>query len=821
MDAIEIAAREALLNYEFYKYTCEDLSKYPKANTILNPRTDELYYDEDGDWLIGPSGGLLPNMNFVFMDMHKFTVARDTYVRNSALPRESNPLFDDTPPDDKLGNYGPSYYTKKYYYCPYAEDTSPYDEFWYREEQRRIYGYTAKCKLYKRDVDAYWSAHPNYRDKYLHPLTITGDHYSFLNYSVIERFLTKSERADLMGKGIPKYDIPKTKREFPLIWDGQYWLFKLDLFCRRNGYHEIVAKARRKGVSYCKSSNLASYANLFRESSAFIVSEGFKYTTEVGGLATFTQTTVDFLEDNTGFARNCAKPFTIDNKAQTMLLGYYQTIGGTKKLKGYKSSVSVVTCTNDPSCVRGKGASKIVIEEGGSCSNLSQLLTASINCVEQNGVARGVMECYGTGGTKEAFWEGFKSVFYSPSGNHFVEMENIYDNGKRNTTCGYFFPNVMNYQGYYDENGNSDIEGAFIHDYIEKERYRRTQTTEKYMLMLAENANRPEEAFGVISDNVFMSPGLLQHYNTVLHNPDVTYNDCLLVRNKHRVVNAQDVGSLKLIDPDRYKQYYFIDTIGLRRDGNTNGCWRIYDAPYRDDKGNIPDNLYYITYDPIGKEDTVSGTDVLSLACILVWMYPNAIHESGGDILCAEFLGRYTFKELDDEAFKACDYYNAKLLYESNRGETKTNAYATHHKHLLLKDPTVKYAKRTNISLKVPDGINMTTDKKTTGLLYLKDWLYASNDDADKPVYNYHKLKSYSFLNELIHFNGTGNFDRISAAIMMPYQRMAYISSALQPNVVGSRNTLYDAVMQYESMLELPEPVSGEPNSLYSILIDN
>jgi hypothetical protein len=202
-------------------------------------------------------------------------------------------------------------------------------------------------------------------------------------------------------------------------------------------------------------------------------------------------------------------------------------------------------------------------------------------------------------------------------------------------------------------------------------------------------------------------------------------------------------------------------------------------------------------------------------------MYPNAIHESGGDILCAEFLGRYTFKELDDEAFKACDYYNAKLLYESNRGETKTNAYATHHKHLLLKDPTVKYAKRTNISLKVPDGINMTTDKKTTGLLYLKDWLYASNDDADKPVYNYHKLKSYSFLNELIHFNGTGNFDRISAAIMMPYQRMAYISSALQPNVVGSRNTLYDAVMQYESMLELPEPVSGEPNSLYSILIDN
>jgi hypothetical protein len=55
-------------------------------------------------------------------------------------------------------------------------------------------------------------------------------------------------------------------------------------------------------------------------------------------------------------------------------------------------------------------------------------------------------------------------------------------------------------------------------------------------------------------------------------------------------------------------------------------------------------------------------------------MLPNNITTSKGDRLVASFIGRRdTLEELDRIVWYLSEYYNAKVLFERNRGETKTN----------------------------------------------------------------------------------------------------------------------------------------------------
>ena len=94
------------------------------------------------------------------------------------------------------------------------------------------------------------------------PLHITGDHYTYLNYSRIMRpinpeELEKMTKEELIGG--------KVKEGFPIFIDGDYWDYKLDLFCVLNNYDICKAKARRKGYSYKEGSKGSNRANLFKK----------------------------------------------------------------------------------------------------------------------------------------------------------------------------------------------------------------------------------------------------------------------------------------------------------------------------------------------------------------------------------------------------------------------------------------------------------------------------------------------------------------------------------------------------------------------------
>ena len=216
----------------FIQYTKEDLSVYPQASTCKHPVTDKNYIDVDGDFLIGVSNGFLMNMSFIFINTKEYTETGDHFVR-----------------------YGK--------YTLHAKASLEYNKFYSLEADRRRKGMTSKCKLYKKDIDK-WVKTGN--RELLHDLRITGDHYHYLNYGRLERTLNDREQEEYNRKGITK----KTTVGFPRFWDGDYWNYKADEFCVRNGFNLCKGKARRKGYSFKRGNQGANTLNLNKNTSIIL-----------------------------------------------------------------------------------------------------------------------------------------------------------------------------------------------------------------------------------------------------------------------------------------------------------------------------------------------------------------------------------------------------------------------------------------------------------------------------------------------------------------------------------------------------------------------
>jgi hypothetical protein len=68
-------------------------------------------------------------------------------------------------------------------------------------------------------------------------------------------------------------------------------------------------------------------------------------------------------------------------------------------------------------------------------------------------------------------------------------------------------------------------------------------------------------------------------------------------------------------------------------------------------------------------------------------------------------------------------------------------------------------------------GITMTENVKRQGEIYIRDWLttpidYDMNDNARTPL---HYIYDKGLLQELLAYNSVGNFDRVSALIVLMY----------------------------------------------------
>lgn len=313
----------------FIDYLCEDKSKYPKASEGISYITNKPLYDPDDDFLLGNSGGILMNINFIVINIERLSKAADTF--------------------DEYGTY-----------CDYDPSTPAYESFWQRETSRRKKGVFIKAKLYYKDIPKFFDANTTdeERESLLQPLRITGAHYTYLNYGRIERTPNDKERARLKREGAEHVE---TVMGFPRYWDGDYWNFKIDEFIANNKFHLTKAKARRKGFSYKRGSQAANTINLFPNVTVTLAADQLAYLTDKGATTFMAKKCLDHFEEHTFWKRGY-----ISEAIDDILMGYRVSTKGLKNF-GWLSNLYSVAIGKNESAAVGKKAIEIDFEEAGKC----------------------------------------------------------------------------------------------------------------------------------------------------------------------------------------------------------------------------------------------------------------------------------------------------------------------------------------------------------------------------------------------------------------------------------------------------------------------
>lgn len=716
----------------FIDYILEDKESYKPLSSSICRFTGKPWIDRDNDFLIGESGGVLMKIDFVLVGTEIFSRVADFYEKHGC-------------------------------YCLEPDDSPNAVKFWQREMDRRVKGVQAYCKLYIKDIPAYLAAKSDAERKaLLHKVRITGDHYNYLNYGRIERAPNEKERKQLDKEGRFKVN---TVEGFPRFWDGDYWNFKIDELIANNSCNLCKAKARRKGFSYKRGSQAANTINANKNVTVTLAADQMDYLTEKGATSYMVKVNLDWYEDKTYWRRG----YLSENFDKGIELGYKKSKEGQKAF-GFRSKLLSVAIGKNESAAVGKKAIETDFEEAGKCPNLQKALDVMMSNSESGAMRIGTIRVYGTGGTKGANWEAFSNCFYNPGKNDMLPMENIWDANSRHAVCGFFFPQIWDYEPFI-EDGNSLLFASWKDDYDKKRGAEKEKDAGEYNIYVGQRANSPNEAFTNTQENIFHSPELTNHINAIKYDKsNHFYEDGWYILDDGRVrfVTKQECIERAIFGSDRFHEY--ITDVPHNSKTDVHGCIREFYSPIPNDG-----SLYFISYDPYrvdkNKEEVSTKN---SLASFQVWMRTNSKTPYMGKRLVASYCGRLdTMEAVDKLVLYACLRWNCKVLYEAGTGELVTNFKKWGYRDKLLKDPS-SYINRsvdgpriTGYGIVIGDG-----DIKLEGMRMVRDFLYeiVGKTSDDTPIYRFNQIYDISFLLELDRFIFGRNADRLSSAIVAMFE---------------------------------------------------
>lgn len=716
----------------FIDYILEDKESYKPLSSSICRFTGKPWIDRDNDFLIGESDGVLMKIDFVFVGTEIFSRVADFYEKHGC-------------------------------YCLEPDDSPNAIKFWQREMDRRVKGVQAYCKLYIKDIPVYLAAKSDAERKaLLHKVRITGDHYNYLNYGRIERAPNEKERKQLDKEGRFKVN---TVEGFPRFWDGDYWNFKIDELIANNSCNLCKAKARRKGFSYKRGSQAANTINANKNVTVTLAADQMDYLTEKGATSYMVKVNLDWYEDKTYWRRG----YLSENFDKGIELGYKKSKEGQKAF-GFRSKLLSVAIGKNESAAVGKKAIETDFEEAGKCPNLQKALDVMMSNSESGAMRIGTIRVYGTGGTKGANWEAFSNCFYNPGKNDMLPMENIWDANSRHAVCGFFFPQIWDYEPFI-EDGNSLLFASWKDDYDKKRGAEKEKDAGEYNIYVGQRANSPNEAFTNTQENIFHSPELTNHINAIKYDKsNHFYEDGWYILDDGRVrfVTKQECIERAIFGSDRFHEY--ITDVPHNSKTDVHGCIREFYSPIPNDG-----SLYFISYDPYrvdkNKEEVSTKN---SLASFQVWMRTNSKTPYMGKRLVASYCGRLdTMEAVDKLVLYACLRWNCKVLYEAGTGELVTNFKKWGYRDKLLKDPS-SYINRsvdgpriTGYGIVIGDG-----DIKLEGMRMVRDFLYeiVGKTSDDTPIYRFNQIYDISFLLELDRFIFGRNADRLSSAIVAMFE---------------------------------------------------
>lgn len=708
-----------------------EMNKYqtPITEELINSLPEDVYEK------------LLDIINNVKFVQHLISPNRE-YAKDRPRDSSGRIIIDVTNPHilEDMDYFRPTSIHYEKYGCftflkPNSNPNSEYGK-WINQERDRCWN------GYMRESDGEW---------------VTGYMYFYMNYCPI--MVVATEENSIVANRI---------EGFPETWEGVYLRFHYLEQARNGGLYNLfkggnhAAELARRGCG--KSFGLASIM-----SHNFILGENQKakkrtmtvltaYSKEYlagkdGTISKFLPM-IDFCATHTQFPRKRLKSSLQDMHWQ---MGYKDA--ETNIEKGSLNSVIAVSSKDDESKLRGKRG-YILFEEFGTFPRLIDIYNIVRSSTEEGDYVYGLIYLVGTAGDSNSDFAGAQEIMYNPIGYNVYALPNVYDKvnqGKSHFV--YFFPGYLNRKGCYNKDGVSDVIKALIQILINRRKVKNNSGDPNTILKtVAEIPITPAEAILKYGVNLFpvtyLTERLLQLDSNTLEYNDVYAGE--LVFNKTNEVEFKINGE----NPIR---------VFPHKDNKIEGCVEILKMPEKDKTGKVFKDRYILgadTYD----DDTANTVSLGSIFVLDLWT----------DTIVAEYTGRPKFADTFYEICRRlCLFYDGRLNYENNK--KGLFAYFSRMQSLYLLTDVLEFLKDKDLV----KGYSFGNKSKGTiasapinnyGRTLLKDWFLKpidieieSEDGTTQMVKiaNLYRLRSRALMQEAIGFNTEGNFDRISAMIML------------------------------------------------------
>lgn len=620
---------------------------------------------------------------------------------------------------DKLENshefsYLATYFNKEKCYTLFPKGTIQYIKFWNDCLDKCLNGFTNSKGI-----------------------SITGQHFFYLNFVQISSKNVKT------GK--------KTKL-FPRFVDIDWEYFWYIDYARKTQKSLVTVKGRRQGYSYKAAAVATHEFILIRESSSIIGTFFSSFGEETMG---FVLDNCNFINVNTEFSK-ARNPDTKDY----IMARFQKTVGGVKSWKGYHSKVRQITYKDNEFSGVGKSATWLILDEAGVFPNIIQAYGMSEPLIKDGADYTGSCLMFGSAGNMEAGSQYFRDIFVNPEKYNMLEFQDPINPERK---IGFFSSaakgrwglcrnknSIWYKQPMVDDEGNSNIEAATDDINYEREVKKKGGDNKALHDFTTQYPLTYNEAFLTTHKSPFPLHYIQERLGELETSPHITNAHW-----KTDLVQTEDGIKFQMSKKEPVTQFPIRDKTQV----DLEGCIEIYEQPY-DEKPAL--GIYLAGIDPYD-DDQADNSDSLG-SCIIM----NSLTKR----IVAQYTARpQTAKEYYENVRKLLIYYNCIANYENAKKglfgyfEQKNCLFLLCDTPKILSDQQViKTVYETGNNRKgspATKGVNMW------GRELIKTWLYEPAFDKPDGLTNTHVIPSTTVLKELELWNPDGNFDRVSALIML------------------------------------------------------
>lgn len=546
---------------------------------------------------------------------------------------------------------------------------------------------------------------------------------------------------------------PETGRKrkmFPRFTDVDLEFFRNVERARAEGKGLILVKPRRTGFSLKNGALAVHEYNFYRDSSVIISAFEKKYSRITMG---FSKEYLNFLANTPWY-----KPRNPDTE-EFVKARHLKKMDGKEMWVGYNSTIEQITFKDNPFASAGKTASLFIFDEAGIFPNIKESYNISEPCWKDGEDMIGTPIIYGTGGDMTGGTYAFSEMYYNPDTYNLLAFENIWDDGRAGTTCGWFFPASRQRFGTYNDKETKkkiplvDNDGNSNQVYGEKSimDLRETKANDPIAFrdIVTQFPLKPQEAFLVTHGNSFPTLQLKEQKSLILGNTP-------------KYLDSNLIGELKLNPETGDLDFEYKDNaVPLRKypikKDEKKGCIEVFEAPQRNSEDSVFTNRYIAGIDPY--DDDTSTTD--SVGCMFVF-----------DRLSRKIVCEYSDRPDTAEIFyencrRILLWYKATALPENNK--LGLNTYFESKKSLyLLAETPIQIRNKTEWKPNLNNSFGFRATKETNqwGNQLIISWLKAEAPFTQSiEIRNVHQLYSLGLIEELLQYNPDpkSNFDRISA----------------------------------------------------------